>query len=123
MRPKGPIKEIMERSWHFGVTLKNLPNPNRLLTSRLLVRLKTQHNHTTKQSYCLPHTHGKLGYYIISLTHSLMTKYLMSICLLRLPLLLFLSINNIIELSQYNFNDLKIESTKLGYKTLQPYTV
>jgi len=37
----------------------------------------------------------------------------MSMCLLRLPLLLFLAINTTTKLSQYNFNGLEIESTTL----------
>ncbi|KAM7491980.1 hypothetical protein LguiA_034901 [Lonicera macranthoides] len=48
-----------------------------------------------------------------SLTRSLMAKYLMSICLLRLPLLLFLAINTAAELSQKILNGLEMESTIL----------
>src|ERR1044072_5206560 len=49
-----------------------------------------------------------------SLTRSLMAKYLMSMCLLRLPLLLFLAIKTAAELSQYIFNGLEIESITLS---------
>ena len=48
------------------------------------------------------------------LTRSLMAKYLMLICLLRLPLLLFLAIKIVDELSQYIFNGLEIGSTILS---------
>ena len=43
-----------------------------------------------------------------------MTRYLMSICLLRIPLLLFLAIKTVAELSQYNLNGLDIDSTILS---------
>ena len=43
-----------------------------------------------------------------------MAGYLMSICLLRLPLLLFLAKKTADELSQYNLNDLDIESIILS---------
>jgi hypothetical protein len=49
-----------------------------------------------------------------SLTRSLMAKYLMSMCLLQLPLLLFLAIKTAAELSQYILNGLEIESIILG---------
>ena len=51
---------------------------------------------------------------LFSLTRSLMAKYLMLMCLLQLPLLLFPATNTAVELSQYNFNDLEIESTNLS---------
>ena len=51
---------------------------------------------------------------LFSLTHSLMAKYLMSMCLLRLSLLLFLAMNIATKLFQYNFNGLEIESTTLS---------
>ena len=53
---------------------------------------------------------------VFSLTHSLMAKYLMSMCLFRLLYLLFLAIKTVVELSQYILNDLKIESTTLSPK-------
>ena len=53
---------------------------------------------------------------VFSLTHSLMAKYLMSMCLFRLLYLLFLAIKTVVELSQYILNDLKIESTTLSLK-------
>ena len=43
-----------------------------------------------------------------------MAKYLMSMCLLRLSLLLFLAIKTVAELSQYILNGLKIESITLS---------
>jgi len=45
-----------------------------------------------------------------SLMRSPMAKYLMPICLLRLPLLLFLAIKTATESSHYIFSGLKIES-------------
>ena len=48
------------------------------------------------------------------LTHSLMAKYLMSICLPRLPLLLFLAMKTTIELLQNILNSLETESTTLN---------
>ena len=51
---------------------------------------------------------------VFSLTRYLMAKYLMSICLFRLLLLLFLAIKTAAELSQYIFNGLEIESTTLS---------
>jgi hypothetical protein len=51
-----------------------------------------------------------------SLTCSLMAKYLMPMCLFRLPLLLFLAIKTTIELSQYILNGLEIESIILSPK-------
>jgi len=45
-----------------------------------------------------------------ALTRCLMAKYLMSKCLLQLPLLLFLARITTAELSQYIFNGLGIES-------------
>ena len=45
-----------------------------------------------------------------------MANYLMSICLLRLPLLLFLARKTAAKLSQYILNDLEIESTILSPK-------
>ena len=49
-----------------------------------------------------------------SLIRSLMAKYLMLMCLLRLPLLLFLAIKTIAELSQNILNGLWIKSTILS---------
>ena len=49
-----------------------------------------------------------------SLTRSLIAKYLMSICLLQLPLLLFLVMKTTIELSQNILNGLDIESITLS---------
>ena len=49
-----------------------------------------------------------------SLTHSFMAKYLMSMYLLWLPLLLFLAMKITAELSQYNLNDLEMKSTTLS---------
>ena len=43
-----------------------------------------------------------------------MAKYLMSMCLLRFPLLLFLARNIVVELSQYILNGLEIESIILS---------
>ena len=43
-----------------------------------------------------------------------MAKYLMLMCLLQLPLLLFLAIKIAIELSQYILNGLEIESVILS---------
>ena len=48
------------------------------------------------------------------LTRSRMAKYLMSMCLFRLPLLLFLAIKTAAELSQYILNGLEIESIILS---------
>lgn len=45
-----------------------------------------------------------------------MARYLISICLLRDPLLFFLAIKITIELSQYNLNWRKIESTMPNMK-------
>jgi len=68
---------------------------------------------------CMPFVHGfaiissiLMFSMIISfaLTRSLMTKYLMSMCLLRLSLLLFLAKKTIAKLSQYIFNNLGTES-------------
>ena len=50
----------------------------------------------------------------LSLTRSRSARYLMSICFLWLPLLLFLAIKTAVELSQYNLNILDIESTILS---------
>jgi len=47
----------------------------------------------------------------LSFTLSLMAKYLMSMCLLRLPLLLFLAIKTAVELSQKILKGLEIVST------------
>ena len=49
-----------------------------------------------------------------SLTRSLMARFLMSMCLLQLPLLLFLAIKTPAELSQYMLNGLDIESIILS---------
>ena len=43
-----------------------------------------------------------------------MTRYLMSMCLIRLPLLLFFAIKIVAELSQYILNGLDIESITLS---------
>ena len=51
---------------------------------------------------------------IFSLTRSLKAKYLMSMCLFQLLLLLFLAIKIAAELSQYIFNGLEIEFTTLS---------
>src|SRR5215469_4947586 len=51
---------------------------------------------------------------LFSLTRSRMANYLMSMCLLRLPLLLFLARKTVAELSQYILNGLEIESTILS---------
>ena len=51
---------------------------------------------------------------VLSLTHSLMAKYLMSMCLLRLQLLLFLAKKTAVELSQNTFSGLDIESMILS---------
>ena len=61
----------------------------------------------------------------LSLTRSLMAIYLMSMCLIQLPLLLFFAIKTAIELSQYILNGLDIESITLkpGNETLKPYTM
>ena len=53
---------------------------------------------------------------LFSLTHSRMVKYLMSMCLLRLPLLLLLARKTTTELSQCILNGLEIESTILSPK-------
>ena len=45
-----------------------------------------------------------------------MARYLMSIRLLRLPLLLFFAIKTVVELSQYILNGLNIESITLSPK-------
>ena len=45
-----------------------------------------------------------------------MAKYLMSMCLLQLPLLLFLAKNTATKLSQKILNDLEIESITLSPK-------
>ena len=45
-----------------------------------------------------------------------MARYLMSMCLLRLPVLLFFAIKTTTELSQYILNDLDIESITLSPK-------
>ena len=50
----------------------------------------------------------------LAATHFFSAKYLMSICLLRLPLLLFLVKNTTAELSQYILDGLDIESTILS---------
>jgi hypothetical protein len=51
-----------------------------------------------------------------SLIRFLMAKYLMLMCLLRLPFLLFLAIKTAVELSQYILNGLEIESIILSPK-------
>ena len=50
---------------------------------------------------------------LFSLTRSRMAKYLMLICLLRLPHLSFLAKKTAAELSQCNLNDLSMESMTL----------